>query len=403
MWCGWRQGFRVFGHQMSSPIATVRAVVDAGSVDESDPNLYGISHFAEHMFFKGTSEMNYRDINREISRLGQGNAYTSFGKTVYHIECLPENIEGALSLLTKLIFDSQFPEEEFEKERNVILEEHQAGIDNPYSYFYNQSLSVFFGDKAHPIIGTKDSIGSISRDDILTFTKDHHLQSRIAFIVVGNIEKEDVKACCDKVLDQYKNIPDKYYKSNYIDTKNSIVHQFDHTSKQTLMGIYFNTDAPSQWKESRYVSLLFEKGFGDGGFSYNMLYDRIREQLGLCYSIGTHLYTFRGVNTIMVVAAMDGKNFEIVRDETMKVLEHISKNGFEDDLFELAKKSLIYDLISRGATPSYYAVNQLDSLFHVPFIDISEVRNCIESLSNEDIKKCAKKVLDDGFAIARMN
>lgn len=67
MWCGYNNGFKVFGHQMISPIATVRVVVDVGSVDESDPNLYGISHFAEHMFFKGTSEMNYRDINREIS------------------------------------------------------------------------------------------------------------------------------------------------------------------------------------------------------------------------------------------------------------------------------------------------------------------------------------------------
>ena len=118
-------GFKVLHEKRSDSLATIRAIVNAGSTSEAEEKDYGVAHFLEHMFFKGTTKQGYKELNKKLTRLGSHNAYTSRDRTVYHMMFLPQKFSTAVDLLTEMIFEAVCDPEEFEKERGVILEEVQ--------------------------------------------------------------------------------------------------------------------------------------------------------------------------------------------------------------------------------------------------------------------------------------
>ena len=163
------EGFKVLYHKKSSPITSVRILVNAGACNEETPDVYGSAHFLEHMFFKGTKSKSVKEVNKITSELGSANAYTASNRTVYRINCLNENFSKSLNILSEMLFEAEMTEEEFNKERGVILEEIQTELDSPSTYFFTILREQFLGTPAHRVLGHTENISKITLDELKQF------------------------------------------------------------------------------------------------------------------------------------------------------------------------------------------------------------------------------------------
>jgi len=187
-------GVRVANIKNSSENALFGIAVQAGSNYEQ-PAISGISHFAEHMIFKGTKKRHWRDINMEFAKLGvNNNAYTSNNEVFYHTTCPKENVEPVIDLMLDMFFNSTVPEDEFEKERNVIMEEKKMYDDDPYFAFDSYMGSeLFVWEKGHDTIGEFETLKSITRSDLVKFLKDKTNLSNFIFVCCGDVDTEKLK------------------------------------------------------------------------------------------------------------------------------------------------------------------------------------------------------------------
>jgi predicted Zn-dependent peptidase len=199
------RGINVANIHNSSGIAFFGISCLAGSNYET-PKVAGISHFSEHMFFKGSEKRNWKQINEEFAKLGvSNNAYTSNTEVLYHATCPKENIEKVIALMTDMFFNSTIPKDEMEKERMVITEEKKMYEDDHKSAFSNAiGKNMFSWNVGHDTIGTFDTIKSISREQIFQYLKDKINLDNFIFVCSGDIKSEDLKQYIES------NIPAKH-------------------------------------------------------------------------------------------------------------------------------------------------------------------------------------------------
>lgn len=182
----------LFVHSPGSTAATVQIWFRAGSSLESHDNE-GIAHFLEHMFFKGTNTRPGAKIAHEVETFGgEINAFTSFDYTCYYINtpmtCLPKSAE----ILLDMVSNPEFKEEDLIPERGVVFEEYRRSIDNPNQFAFSKlQESAFQGSYAHPILGREDTIKNFSREQLITFRKNHYNLSNALFVVAGDLTNKD--------------------------------------------------------------------------------------------------------------------------------------------------------------------------------------------------------------------
>src|SRR5512143_11019 len=164
--------------------------VKVGSRHEPQ-EIGGISHFIEHLFFKGTEKRTAKDIATEIDSLGgEMNAFTSQETTTYYVKVLDEHLAAGIDILSDILLGSKFDPQEMEKERKVILEEIKMVEDTPDDYIHELFTgSVWQGNSlGRPILGTKDTIKALKHNDILTYIENYYSPREIIIAVAGNFE-----------------------------------------------------------------------------------------------------------------------------------------------------------------------------------------------------------------------
>jgi predicted Zn-dependent peptidase len=160
-------GYPVYHYyKPDASIVEAQVFVKAGSAHEDDDS-WGVAHFLEHLCFQGTPTKNKHQISREMSLIGNYNAYTNYFCTCYHFDSLNESFEKGFSLLSESVFDSCYPEYEFEKEKRVIVEEWRMYDNYPSEAYKNFALDKYFGSAdGHPIIGTQESIEGMNPEKL---------------------------------------------------------------------------------------------------------------------------------------------------------------------------------------------------------------------------------------------
>jgi predicted Zn-dependent peptidase len=343
-------------------LATLRLVVNAGSSHEIEISQYGAAHFLEHMFFKGTKNKSYDEVNKILDRLGYSNAYTTFDKTVYHIDFLPSNFPKA--------FD-------------------------PDGYFFTLSQENIWGDICHSIIGTKETVSDMTRDTLLEFKNKWYNPQNMLFVIVGDIQESEIEEQFTK-LPQYSpglvaGIPKA--------TINYDAYYFQHKSDQAHLYFVAKGLGPQQ-KASKYVNKIFLQGFGNCGHS--LMYNRLREELGLCYTTGCYENGFGGNYYTGFYIVLDKKNIPQAKEEVFHLLEQVKEEGFSQESLEISKERQLFHLAQIDQTNSSYAV-LADSYFSHGIIGLQEYENCVKSIENEDIISYANWVDDDGVKLICMN
>lgn len=387
-------GVRVVNIHNNSENALFGIAVQAGSNYEI-PKIAGISHFSEHMFFKGTEKRNWRDINMEFAKLGvDNNAYTSNNDVFYHTTCPKENVEPVIELMLDMLFNSTVPEDEFEKERNVIMEEKKMYDDDPY-FAFNSVIgnNLFEWEKGHDTIGTFETLKSITRDDLIGFLKDKTNFKNLLFVCCGDIKTEDLKSYIEKYIPEnhyYLRNGDKNMVSNDFfkndinyDNKFQLVYERDNiTQSQLAMLIKGYSVLDAKYNANAVVLSAL------GGGMFSTLFSRLREDLGLCYSIRMYNYTIAYPNftTTGLYTYTSPENVDKLVDESEKIFKNTIQNGLSQDLFECAKTDMLGNILRATETSSGKATYLLKRYL---FTDSERsFENSIKEIKAVTIKDC---------------
>ncbi len=190
----------ILDERKGSGVVAIQIWVKVGSWHETD-SIAGITHFIEHLIFKGTEKVKANEMPKRIEALGGSvNAFTSYDNTVYHIVIPSKAFREGFELLADAIKNPAFPEEEIVKEKKVVLEEIKMGEDDPQRKLFNELFSLSYNDIPYgrPIIGFKDTVKNMERKDILAYYKSHYTPDNMVVVITGDFNKKEAKALIKK-------------------------------------------------------------------------------------------------------------------------------------------------------------------------------------------------------------
>ncbi len=311
--------------------------VGNGSRNETPKNS-GISHFIEHMFFKGTQKRTAKDIAESIDSIGgQINAFTAKEYTCYYTKTLDSHLDLALDLLSDMFFNSKIDEKDIETERRVILEEINMYEDSPEELVHDiLSETVWSGDSlGYPILGTKKSLEDINRQEILQYINDFYAPANTVIALAGNFDYDDVM---QRIEDKFGSWHITGSQSNdYRDIKfnNKTVYKEKETEQIHLC---LGFEGIAQGDDRIYDLLLVNSIFG-GGMS-SRLFQKIREEKGLAYSIYSYPCSYKKAGLFTIYAGLGPAQLGEVTKLISEEISLLKKDKIIDSELYKAKEQL---------------------------------------------------------------
>lgn len=378
------------------PSVSVGLWIGAGSMYETQEES-GLSHFVEHMLFKGTENRSTKQIAVEMDALGgHVNAFTSKECTCYYAKVIGEHLERAMSLLSDLLLHARMDEEEFEKERGVILEEIAMGEDTPEDLVYDMLAEAYFGDHplSRPILGTHDQIASVTRQALIDFRKKHYRPDNTVLAIAGQFDKEQFKALAEKYLGSWKAegttdmpAPAQVCSGNVLRKKKDIeqVHVC-----LAYLGV-------GQDDEDLFPLTVMNNLFG-GGMS-SRLFQVIREEMGAAYSVYSYPSTYTNCGTLTIYAGTSPETAQSVIDTLHEQICLLMQDGITDEEFAMAKDQLkVSYVLGLESSSSRMSSIGRSKLLRGRAVDPQEVVRRIESVTKEDVQRVISRVFNAGCA-----
>lgn len=345
-------GLRIVTEEVPHAVSTsVGVFVKVGSRNEA-PHENGLTHFIEHMLFKGTAKRSAKDIARAFDRIGGDmNAYTSKEYTCYYATVLSSHAHEAVDVLADMFFHSAMAEEEIEKERHVVLEEIHMAEDMPDDDVHEQLWAVMYPDNpiGAPILGKEETLATFDAAVIRAFMDRHYTPDNTIISIAGRIEPG--------LVEEIKDLFGTFERSSggrghTVPEFNSGVSLKQKETEQAHVCIGFPgvalTDA------TVYSATLFNSILG--GTMSSRLFQEVREELGLAYSIYSYHSAYEDHGTFAIYAGTANEQLEKLRsviDNSLSKLKEHGVNAMElDDSKEQLKGSLLLGLESSSARMS---------------------------------------------------
>lgn len=330
-------GYPVYHIQMKdASCCEAQIVANCGSSHEDDDS-WGVAHFLEHMCFQGTPTKNKHQVSREQSLIGSYNAYTNQFNTVYHFDALNEDFERGFTLLKEAVFDSCYPEKEFEKEKSVIIEEWRMYDNYPYEHFFDYITNKCYGSaEGHPIIGTEASIKAMNPERLHRFRNKWYGKNNVFIVVVGNLEFDNVMEVVNRILPVAPDVETSpLCLNNFHATEPKYTFDTDRF-EQAAFGLVGKWLSPKNVMENWCVANFFSSALS------KYMYEYIRDDLGLCYGVWNNRMRHFD-NAYNIISMLTNNNYlEKAETELENLFKKVKSEGFPDELFEISKKQLTY-------------------------------------------------------------
>ena len=366
--------------------------VGVGERDE-EKDVLGISHFIEHMVFKGTPKRTARQIADEIeSRGGNLNAFTDKEYTCYYARALAEHTPLVMDVLTDMLRHSLFDPEEITREKGVVLEEIKRYQDAPEDIVHDLFAQTLWRSHplGRPVIGTSRTVAGLQREHITRHIGSHYTPDRVVVAAAGNIAHSDIVALAQKHLgDMSGTAPARTRKAPSFSGDSKL-------QKKRTEQVHFclGTQSYSQLDDSRYTLTILDTVLG--GNMSSRLFQEIREKRGLAYSIGSYTasYVEGGLFTVYGGTSMD--TFEEVVDLARKELDKVKREGISEDELSKAKTQMKGALVLGLESMSSRMMRMGKSLLYFDrVIPLDEIVNKITSVSHKDITRVANELFDE--------
>jgi predicted Zn-dependent peptidase len=393
-------GVRVIGEEIPS----VRSVsigiwIGTGSRYET-PSNNGISHFLEHMLFKGTKQLSARDLALVFDGIGgHVNAFTAKEYTCFYAKVLDEHFTTAIETLADMFFDSQFAPEEIEREKKVVIEEIRMYEDTPDELVMDVIAEGVYRD--HPlgytILGLEENLNAFTRQDLFDYVADRYRPENVVIAVAGNI-REDV------ALETIRRLFERPFQSSEAGDSALVAPEFDYRttirSKDTEQ-VHICLAAPGlpAGDERLYALTLLNNALGSAPSS--RLFQEIREERGLAYSVFSFHSAYRDCGMFGVYTGTSPDHIDVVMDRIYAICQDVAEHGLTEEELqkgkEQVKSSMMLSLESTSSRMSRLGKNELLLGREIP---LDETLAGINAVTSADVQAIARQVLGQKFALA---
>jgi predicted Zn-dependent peptidase len=374
---------------------SVGVMVQNGSRNESK-EVNGISHFIEHMFFKGTDKRTSKGIMEEIENVGgQINAFTSKEATCYYVKALNTHLDLSLDILSDIMLNAKFDPDEIEKEKGVVVEEINMSEDSPEDVLDDAHSKVCFNEDelGYPILGTIPLVKSFTREKILKFIDEKYTPFNSVISICGKFDDKELEDLLNKYFGEWKN--DNKYKPEYSKTEIQVGSAYVKKEIEQLH-ISLGLQGLPYGYENNYALVLLNNIFGNGASS--ILFQKVREELGLCYSIASYLQPFQEVGTLNIYAGLNRNYGEKALEVIDKEIKLFSKNGITNEQFQINKEKIKANyILGLESTSSRMFSNAKTFLFRNMIKTQEEVIKKIDNISKDDIQYVLEKCFNNGI------
>ena len=383
-------GIKVFTDSIEGfESASIGIFVNVGSVDEKS-GQEGLSHFLEHMAFKGTKTRSALQISSAIESVGGFiNAYTGKEITAYHTKVLKKDVKLSIDILSDILLNSVFDKDEFEKERGVIIQEIRQVNDSPDDLVFDLFQEQAFKNTrlGTSILGSEERIQSYTTSDLENYIKSKYAPNRLIICASGAVDHNEIVEYAEKYTAGFSNfdvpIVEKQTYSGGVVSKAKDLEQVHYIA---------GYEGVSHTDNNKYDLCVLSAIIG-GGMS-SRLFQQIREKRGLVYSIFSFVSNYRDTGTFGYYAACAPEKAKDVMLYSNEEIDNILKNGVTREELERAKNQLKASLLM-GLESSSTRMERMASqyFYHGRIMDMTEVAKNIDAVNQDSIKHIAEKIL----------
>jgi len=389
-------GLRIIHEPSSSKVAYCGFAVDAGTRDEAE-NEQGMAHFVEHLIFKGTRKRKaWHILNRMENVGGDLNAYTNKEETVIYSAFLTEHFGRALELLADIVFHSTFPQNEIEKETEVIIDEIQSYEDTPSELIFDDFEDMIF--RNHPlgrnILGRPDLLKKFRSEDAMAFTSRFYQPSNMVFFVLGDFNFQKIVRQVEKLLvdlplvtvENQRTIPPLYVPEQLV------VHKETHQAHVMIGSRGYNA-----YDDKRTALYLLNNILGGPGMN-SRLNVSLRERRGLVYTVESNLTSYTDTGAFCIYFGTDPEDVDTCLELTYKELKRMRDVKMTSSQLMAAKKQLIGQIGVASDNNENNALGMAKTFLHYNKYESSEsVFRRIEALTAEGLLEVANEMFAEEY------
>lgn len=389
-------GLRIIHEPSSSKVAYCGFAVDAGTRDEAE-NEQGMAHFVEHLIFKGTRKRKaWHILNRMENVGGDLNAYTNKEETVIYSAFLTEHFGRALELLADIVFHSTFPQNEIEKETEVIIDEIQSYEDTLSELIFDDFEDMIF--RNHPlgrnILGRPDLLKKFRSEDAMAFTSRFYQPSNMVFFVLGDFNFQKIVRQVEKLLvdlplvtvENQRTIPPLYVPEQLV------VHKETHQAHVMIGSRGYNA-----YDDKRTALYLLNNILGGPGMN-SRLNVSLRERRGLVYTVESNLTSYTDTGAFCIYFGTDPEDVDTCLKLTYKELKRMRDVKMTSSQLMAAKKQLIGQIGVASDNNENNALGMAKTFLHYNKYESSEsVFRRIEALTAEGLLEVANEMFAEEY------
>lgn len=387
-------GIRVVSETLpKSRSVSIGVWVKVGSRHEPH-EVGGISHFIEHLFFKGTKKRTAKEIAIEMDSLGgEMNAFTTQETTTYYAKVVDEHLPTAIDLLSDIFLGSKFDPADIDKERKVILEEIKGVEDTPDDYIHELFVGSVWPENSlgRPILGTKETIAGIKHQQIINYLDHYYAPKEIVISVAGNFEH-------GKLIELLERSFGKFSRTGmHKETATPVFSPGVRVKKKQLeqVQLCIGCKGLHYTHEDRYVISALNTVLGNSMSS--RLFQEVREQNALAYSIYSYVTAYRDTGLLTVYAGTDPSSaleaIRLIVKEISKIRDEGISHAEETRVKNQIKGNLILSLESSNSHMTRLARQEI---YYGKYLSIDDIVKGVEKVTRDEINQLAQKLFKKG-------
>lgn len=380
-------------------IPTVRSVaigiwIKTGSRNES-PELNGISHFLEHMFFKGTANRNAREIAESFDSIGgQVNAFTSKEYTCYYAKVLDNHASYALEILSDMFFNSTFDEEELKKEKKVVYEEIKMYEDTPDDIVHDLLSQAVY--EKHPlglpILGTEETLATFNSDSLKKYVHDMYTPGKVVISIAGNVDESLIKEA-EGYFGSYQGGSGKTELVKPLFHQNKLSRKKETEQAHLCLGF-----EGLQIGHKDVYSLIVLNNILGGSMS-SRLFQEVREQRGLAYSVYSYHSGYQDSGLVTIYGGTGAAQLESLYETIQETLSALKREGITEKELNNSKEQLKGSLmLSLESTNSRMSRNGKNELLLETHKSLDEIVEMIDEVTEDSVNKLANQIFSDTYS-----